>query len=143
MLRASRVLLAALCGAVALAAPDGARAQETKPKEKPKKIVVSDPKDLKDDKDYAVQGEYEGALDLNSGEKKVGVQVVAKGEGKFDVKVLMGGLPGDGWDGKAEMKAEAKLGEDGTATIAGKEWKGTIGGGKLTLKDGVKIDAGF
>jgi len=142
MNRASRILLATLCGAGCFALTVGGglpvAAQGTKQKEKPKK-VVSDPKDLKEDKDYAIQGEYEGSIVLNEGEKKIGVQVVAKGEGKFAVKVLTGGLPGAGWDGKTAMAAEAALGEDGTATITGKTLMGTIGGGKLTLKDGLKI----
>ena len=140
MIRFPRLLVATLCGALAFAAADRAQAQETKPKEKPKKIVVSEPKELKDDKDYAIQGEYEGTISLNGGEKKVGVQVVAKGDGKFAVKMLVGGLPGAGWDDKPAVMAEAKLGDDGTATITGKTIQGTIGAGKLVLKDGMKID---
>jgi len=144
MIRASRILLAALCsaGCFALAVGGGlpVAAQETKQKEKAKKVVVSDPKDLKDDNDYAIQGEYEGTISLNSGEKKVGVQVIAKGEGKFAVKMFMGGLPGAGWDGKEGMTAEAKLGDEGMAVITGKALQGTIAKGKLALKDGMKID---
>jgi len=133
MFRASLALL--IAGLFAF----GAAAQT--PKEKPKKVVVSEPKDLAGDKDYAIQGEYEGTIALNSGDKKIGVQVIAKGEGTFAVKVLMGGLPGAGWDGKAEMIAEAKLGDGGAATITGKTLQGTIAAGKLALKDGMKIDA--
>ncbi len=140
MIRFPRLLVATLCGVLALAIADRVSAQEKKLKEKPKKIVVSDPKELKDDKDYAIQGEYEGTISLNSGEKKVGVQVVAKGDGKFAVKMLMGGLPGAGWDDKPAVMAEAKLGDDGAATITGKTIQGTIGAGKLVLKDGMKID---
>ena len=110
------------------------------PKDKPKKVVVSEPKELKDDKDFAIQGDYEGSIILNRGEQKVGVQVIAKGEGKFAVKMLAGGLPGAGWDGKSETTAEAKLGEDGAATITCKTLQGSIAGGKLKLKDGMKID---
>src|SRR5262249_49197215 len=51
-----------------------------------------------------------------------------------------GGLPGDGSDGKTFTKATARRGDDGTATIAGLNLTGTIGGGKLTVKDGMKID---
>jgi hypothetical protein len=133
MIRSSRILLLALCGAGALAFAVDAQ------QPKPKKVVVSDPKELKDDKDYAIQGEYEGSIVLNRGEAKVGVQVIAKGEGKFTVKMLMGGLPGAGWDGKEATMAEAKLDDDGSAKITGK-LQGTIGGGKIALKDGMKID---
>ena len=49
-----------------------------------------------------------GEIKLNSGDMKIGVQVIAKGMGEFDVKILTGGLPGDGWDGKTVKKATAK-----------------------------------
>lgn len=48
---------------------------------------------LKEDPDFAVQGEY-GSAKANA---VVGVQVVALGQGKFDAYVLKGGLPGLGW----------------------------------------------
>jgi hypothetical protein len=42
-----------------------------------------------------LQGEYVG----KDGEKRVGVQVVARSDKSFHALVLEGGLPGDGWDG--------------------------------------------
>ena len=42
-----------------------------------------------------MQGEYVG----KDGEKRLGVQVVARGGKSFHALVLEGGLPGDGWDG--------------------------------------------
>lgn len=47
---------------------------------------------LKEDADFAVQGEYR-----SQGPTGQGAQVVALGQGKFDVYILEGGLPGDGW----------------------------------------------
>ncbi len=149
MTRLLSVALFAACAAgVASLSLDPAVAQDPKPKEKakqptkPARIAVSEPKELADDKDFALQGEYEGAIVLNRGEVKVGAQVVAKGEGKFAIKVLIGGLPGAGADPKAEpMLAEAKRGDGDSAEISGKTLSGTLGGGKLTLKDGMKIDA--
>lgn len=62
--------------------------------------------------DFKVQGEYKCA--------GWGAQAVALGDGKFDVHLLKGGLPGDGWD----LSAKIKLGE--------KDW--TAADGKLTAK---------
>ncbi len=54
--------------------------------------------------DYQVQGEYAGGVPGG----KVGFQVIAEGDGQFAGRVLKGGLPGDGWDGKTEIKFTAK-----------------------------------
>jgi hypothetical protein len=53
---------------------------------------------LKEDPDFALQGEY---LSQNSA-SSVGVQVIALGNGQFEAYLLAGGLPGAGWvSGKA------------------------------------------
>jgi len=116
-------------------------AQDKEKKKAAPRIAVSEPNELKDDKDFALQGEYEGTIGLNRGDVKVGAQVFAKGEGKFSVKVFFNGLPGTGADPKTEpMLAEAKRGDGDTVVVTGMHLSGTVGGGKLTLKDGMKID---
>jgi Domain of Unknown Function (DUF1080) len=45
---------------------------------------------LREDPDFAIQGEYAS--------KGIGAQVVALGDGGFEVYILEGGLPGAGWE---------------------------------------------
>ena len=103
--------------------------------QKKERIAVADPEKAKADPDFAIQGEY--VTEAIVGKKKTGAQVVAKGGGVFDVRVLPGGLPGEGWDGKTQTKATAKRGEDGVAQITGPNTTGSIIGGKLTVKAGL------
>lgn len=139
-----RALLAGLlaAGVVLSAGLPGSTAQEkTQPKKKDR-IAVAEPKDAAKDPDFAVQGEYEGDT---GGGGKVGVQVVAKGEGKFAVKAIKGGLPGNGGNlkdvmtGTAEtvdgkVTATLKLGsETNTATIGGGKFVVTVGDRTITL----------
>ena len=54
---------------------------------------------LREDPDFAIQGEYH-----SNGKLAGGVQVIALGGGKFDAVLLEGGLPGTGWQpGKKRM----------------------------------------
>ncbi len=77
--------------------------------------------------DFALQGEYaaDGA--------KFAAQVVALGDGKFDVYLLAGGLPGAGWDQKTKVKVPAAS-ADGRTSINGKDWSGSIQEGSLSAK---------
>jgi hypothetical protein len=115
--------------------------EKKEPAKKRERIAISEPKDAAKDPDFAIQGEYVGEITLNVGKRNIGVQVIAKGLGEFDLKLLMGGLPGDGWDGKTTMKSVAKRGEDGTVAITGKEFSGSISDGTMTIKDGMKIES--
>ncbi len=97
---------------------------------------VTDPEQAKADPDFAVQGEYVGEAVLPDVVKgKAGAQVIARGDGKFEVYLLAGGLPGDVWKrGDPRLRLEGQ--REGSATIVqGGELTGKIADGKMTLTD--------
>jgi hypothetical protein len=65
--------------------------------------------------DFKVQGEYKGAVKEDG--RKLGCQVIALGDGKFQAVVYPGGLPGDDWDGKNKVLMDGAL--DGTRATFG------------------------
>lgn len=103
LLRSSFGLLIAV-GLVAAAEP------------KPGQIVVNDPTKLAEYPDYAIQGEYTGEVSVNGSPVKIGVQLIARGDGKFDGRGYHGGLPGDGWEGTDPVKGSA-VREDGKVVL--------------------------
>ena len=92
------------------------------------------------DADFAIQGEYTGMVEGKNGQKKLGVQVIALGDGKFRAVGYRGGLPGDGWDGREKEQVESSV-EDGSVTFDGKYATGTITGGVMRVdnKEGSHI----
>lgn len=82
--------------------------------------------------DFLIQGEYVGSL----GDEKLGAHVIARGDGKFAVNILKGGLAGAGWDGKNKEAGEAVTMEAGKVAVKGKDWSGEISSGKFLLKKG-------
>jgi hypothetical protein len=77
--------------------------------------------------EFLVQGEYVGVC----GADKVGMHVIARGDGKYAVNLLIGGLAGAGWDGKTKETGMAHT-ENGKVLVAGKTFKGTIADGKFS-----------
>src|SRR5216683_4421826 len=102
-----------------------------------KKPAFTDP--AKAGKDFALQGEYEGEMTVNEGKKKLGGQVIALGDGKFKVRLLPGGLPGDGWDGALLLEADAET-IDGKTLAASKQFKAEIADGKMSVTEGLTLD---
>jgi len=82
--------------------------------------------------DFLVQGEYTGTV--GSDEKiKVGVQIVALGDGEFSAVAYIGGLPGDGWNKTGKASGVGKTSGDTTTFTSAEDDKG----GRGVLKDGV------
>ena len=100
--------------------------------EKPK-LVADSPEGLTDP-DFAAQGEYTGEIQTDDGVKKIGVQVIAKGKGKFTAVGYVGGLPGDGWEGPEKFQSDGAM-KNGVVTLGVVEVAGaTIKDGVLTIK---------
>jgi hypothetical protein len=82
--------------------------------------------------DFALQGEYAGMV----GDQKWGVQVVALGEGKFDVVGYRGGLPGAGWRRGDDTKPGQGEIKDGAVEVTGDTWTAKIKDGLMTVMHG-------
>jgi len=82
--------------------------------------------------DFQIQGEYES----ENGEW--GAQIIALGDGKFDVVGYRGGLPGKGWE-REDFQALGKGVRKGdVVTVEGEEdaWHAEIKGGVMTVYSG-------
>ena len=87
--------------------------------------------------DFAVQGEYVGKIGNGT---KLGAQVIARGDGKFDAVLYAKGLPGAGWNGKVRVPLKGTTDGEKT-TFKGKNFSGIIVGRIFegTAADGVSF----
>lgn len=92
--------------------------------------------------DFATQGEYTGEIRTEGGQKKVGVQVIALGEGKFRAVFFESGLPGEGWR-KGDKSRQIEGTTDGGVTrFKGEKHEGQIKEGALTVVDSAGNEVG-
>lgn len=100
-----------------------------------KPFVSADPADV--DEDFAFQGEYAGLIlpddGRTAGLERIGVQVIAMGEGQFDAVAFNHGLPGAGWDGSDKLRLKGSRSGD-TVILTGETLTGEITNGHLLLK---------
>ena len=94
---------------------------------------ISEPSKV--DKDYAIQGEYSGTLAADGDKVKMGVQVIAQGQGKFQAVVYDGGLPGDGWNQEKDLERINAAIQDGQVIFKAKEGTGVLKAGKMNITD--------
>ncbi|MDB5385679.1 MAG: hypothetical protein JWM11_1325 [Planctomycetaceae bacterium] len=118
-------------------------ADETSPVDKTDpKYALTDP-DGKD-QDFHLTGEFAGTAQLSRfGSQTFGLQVVAMGNGRFQGRLLIGGLPAAGWNGFAQIRLTGErdgrrltlLGGPYTVTLAGIAKSATVRykDGDLTL----------
>ena len=102
---AAAVLVGLLADALIVAPAEAAGRTKAKAKAKKKPKggpTYIDPKDAP--ADWKTQGEYVGTC----GDDKLGVQVIALGDGCFQAVFYPGGLPGAGWDGKVRIPIDGK-----------------------------------
>src|SRR5262245_51628005 len=92
--------------AAALAGLTGT-AQDKKDPPKKERIAIAEPKDAAKDPDFAIQGEYVGTVKQGGEVGTIAIQVIANGHGEFTLKLMPGGLPGAGWDGKTSKITKA------------------------------------
>ncbi len=100
LMRASALLVAGTL----LISPDGGFAQTNR------KLAITDPAQA--DADFSIQGEYVGSAVTQDAATRhcwgaAAVQIIALGNGQFEVVHYNGGLPGDGWDGGAQLRFKA------------------------------------
>ena len=67
--------------------------------------------------DFEIQGEYAGSIASGVSEfpsQTVGLQVIARGDGRFDGVLYAGGLPGTGWFGGVRTRLQGETAEGST-----------------------------
>ncbi|NLY00344.1 MAG: DUF1080 domain-containing protein [Rhodopirellula sp.] len=86
--------------------------------------------------DFAIQGEYLGEVATDEGQVTYGVQVIARGQGKFDVVAYPGGLPGAKGDVSQKIHATGTT-IDGVTTFVSADGRatGTIRGSVLAIEN--------
>jgi len=83
--------------------------------------------------DFVLQGEYTGKIAHDEKRVKLGVQVIALGNGNFRTVAYQGGLPGDGWDGEPKTETKSRI-ENGVLTFKNEKAIGTVKEGVLSIK---------
>jgi hypothetical protein len=90
----------------------------------------TDPQDT--DADFAWQGEYVG--EVGEDRERLGLQVIAQGQGRFQAVVYFGGLPGDGWDQQEPIRTTGQC-KDGQIIFDAQQGRAILENGAATIYD--------
>ncbi|MCZ6792233.1 MAG: DUF1080 domain-containing protein [Planctomycetota bacterium] len=135
---ARRTVCTSLVSALlALAVGTATGTAQEKPRKKRTAVNIDDPKQAAARPDFRAQGEYVGEIRTKDGPKKIGVQVMTKGNRKtgaiaFEAVGYGGGLPGAGWNSKEPERVESESAK-GVITFAGKHGRAELGGGVIKV----------
>ncbi len=98
------------------------------------KFAITDPADV--DADYAYQGEYAGSVfEPRRGWIWTGLQVIARGDGKFEAVEYHGGLPGAGWDRQTKRTLAGQL-RDGALELTAADGRSVVSDGQSAVVHG-------
>ena len=129
-----------LLGLAVLSVSSSPQAADAKSEKKESRRVFLSPDDAGED--FVWQGEYSGMVGTDDNKLKLGVQIIALGDGKYRAVAYPGGLPGDGWD-KEKQRRQVEGSREGDTVrfeLPG-EGSGELTEGQLTIrnKDNVVI----
>jgi hypothetical protein len=92
--------------------------------------------------DFTYQGEYSGwARATGQTLERVGLQVVALGDGKFDAVRYRGGLPGSGWDRSTRSRFSGEA-REGKLNLTGAKDKFVVADGVAILQTDAGLELG-
>jgi len=84
--------------------------------------------------DFQLQGEYGGLISGGYRQQRVGLQVIALGDGTFRAVEFAGGLPGDGWNGVDRVEYEGRR-QGRLAVFSGPKRYGVIVPGAVWVRE--------
>jgi hypothetical protein len=84
--------------------------------------------------DYQVQGEYLGEVSAEGDRGRWGAQVIALGDGTFQLVGYEGGLPGDGWQRGDRREAAAGKSDGQVTRFEADRWNAEIEGETLKVR---------